>query len=52
MYQGIWSVLKYLLSEKAKSFINFTSVKELDPIVSQDRILKGKYLDTMCLCRL
>jgi hypothetical protein len=42
MYQGIWSVLKFLLSEKAKSFINFTSVKELAPIISQDRILKGK----------
>ncbi|KAI7900272.1 CRAL-TRIO domain-containing protein [Cokeromyces recurvatus] len=40
MYQGLWSILKYLLNEEAKSFIRFTSIPELQPIISEDKILK------------
>lgn len=41
MYQGVWSVLKYLLTEEAKSFIRFTTIQELKSFISSDRILKG-----------
>ncbi|KAK4509334.1 uncharacterized protein ATC70_007685 [Mucor velutinosus] len=40
VYQGVWSLLKYLLSEEAKESIHFTTIRELQPIVSEDRILK------------
>lgn len=40
MYQGVWSLLKHLLSEEAKESIHFTTVRELQPIISEDRILK------------
>lgn len=40
MYQGVWSLLKHLLSEEAKESIHFTTIRELQPIISQDRILK------------
>jgi hypothetical protein len=40
MYQGIWSLLKHLLSEDAKESIKFTSIKELQSIITEDRILK------------
>jgi hypothetical protein len=42
LYQGVWSVLKLLLSEEAKQSIKFTSVKELQLIISADRIVEGK----------
>ncbi|KAL9549430.1 hypothetical protein MBANPS3_005212 [Mucor bainieri] len=40
MYQGVWSLLKHLLSEEAKESIHFTTIRELQPIISEDRILK------------
>ncbi|KAI9476330.1 MAG: hypothetical protein EXX96DRAFT_486062 [Benjaminiella poitrasii] len=40
MYQGIWSIVKYLLNEEAKSFIRFTSIRELQPVISEFRILR------------
>ncbi|KAL7314366.1 hypothetical protein PS15m_005948 [Mucor circinelloides] len=40
MYQGVWSLLKHLLSEEAKESIRFTTIRELQPIISEDRILK------------
>ncbi|KAI8638046.1 hypothetical protein BD408DRAFT_374165 [Parasitella parasitica] len=40
MYQGVWSLLKHLLSEDAKESIHFTTVKDLRPIICEDRILK------------
>jgi hypothetical protein len=41
MYQGIWTVVKYFLSEEAKNSIKFTTVNELRPIISPDSILEG-----------
>lgn len=40
MYQGVWSLLKYLLSEDAKESIHFTLIKELQSLITEDRILK------------
>lgn len=47
VYQGIWSVVKYLLSEEAKQSLKFTTVNELRPAINPDSILKGK---TAILC--
>ncbi|RCI03699.1 hypothetical protein CU098_010047 [Rhizopus stolonifer] len=40
VYQGMWSVMKYLLNEEAKQSIRFTNIKELMPMVPPDRILE------------
>lgn len=40
MYQGIWTVVKYLLSEEAKESIQFTTVIKLNPYISSDAILQ------------
>ncbi|CAO3657679.1 unnamed protein product [Mucor hiemalis] len=39
MYQGIWTVVKYLLSDEAKESIQFTTVTKLNPFISSDSIL-------------
>ncbi|KAI8981879.1 hypothetical protein BDF20DRAFT_863739 [Mycotypha africana] len=39
VYQGLWSVLKHLLSEKAKRSIQFNTVKDVQSIISEDCIL-------------
>jgi hypothetical protein len=44
VYQGVWSVLKFLLSEEAKQNIQFTSIVELQPLINADQIIQGKLL--------
>ncbi|KAI8362821.1 hypothetical protein BD560DRAFT_425826 [Blakeslea trispora] len=38
VYQGIWSVMKHLLNQEAKDSIRFTTINELEPLVSADQI--------------
>ncbi|GAA5810265.1 hypothetical protein MFLAVUS_003685 [Mucor flavus] len=40
MYQGIWAIVKFLLSEEAKNSIRFTTVNELKPLISPNSILQ------------
>ncbi|KAG0171563.1 hypothetical protein DFQ28_000821 [Apophysomyces sp. BC1034] len=41
MYQGMWQMVKLLLSEQAKSRVNFPSTKEIKQIVDNENLLKG-----------
>ncbi|MBM6387624.1 MAG: hypothetical protein JSY10_27195 [Paenibacillus sp.] len=41
MYQGIWAIVKFLLSEEAKNSIKFTTINELKPLISPNSILQG-----------
>ncbi|CAO3700549.1 unnamed protein product [Rhizopus stolonifer] len=40
MYQGIWQVVKLVLSEKAKARVNFVSSQELKQIIDEKHLLK------------
>lgn len=44
MYQGIWQVIKLVLSEKAKARVNFVSNQELKQIIDENQLLRGKFL--------
>jgi hypothetical protein len=41
IYQGAWSVIKLLLSERARSKIQFCSAKELSSVIDTQHIPKG-----------
>lgn len=43
MYQGIWQMVKLMLSEKAKSKVNFPSLQEVKQYISEDILLKGMF---------
>ncbi|KAG1141285.1 hypothetical protein G6F37_008438 [Rhizopus arrhizus] len=40
MYQGIWQVIKLVLSEKAKARVNFVSNQELKQIIDENQLLR------------
>ncbi|KAI7887079.1 CRAL/TRIO domain-containing protein, partial [Lichtheimia hyalospora FSU 10163] len=42
MYQGLWQMIKYLLSDEARSRISFPNVKEILEVVPQENLLRGK----------
>jgi hypothetical protein len=44
MYQGIWQVVKLVLSEQAKARVSFINSEEVKQVISDDSLLKG-----MCL---
>lgn len=44
MYQGIWQVVKLVLSEQAKARVSFTTAQEMKEIIGQDNLLRGKFL--------
>lgn len=41
MYQGLWQMIKYLLSDEARSRISFPSAKEVLEIVPEENLLEG-----------
>lgn len=47
MYQGLWQMIKYLLSDEARSRISFPSVKEILEVVPQENLLRGKWINTL-----
>lgn len=50
MYQGIWQMVKIMLSEKAKSKVNFPSLQEVKQYISEDRLLKGRLKERKKKC--
>lgn len=42
MYQGIWQVVKLVLSEQAKARVSFTTAEEMKHVIGEDNLLKGK----------
>ncbi|KAI9033759.1 CRAL-TRIO domain-containing protein [Phycomyces nitens] len=40
MYQGVWQMVKLLLTEQAKSKVNFPSSKQVQEVISKDHLLK------------
>jgi hypothetical protein len=42
MYQGIWQVVKLVLTEQAKSRVNFTTGEEMKQVMNENDLLKGK----------
>lgn len=49
MYQGLWQMVKLLLSERAKSKVNFPSAQEVKQYIHEDSLLQGKIPLDMCL---
>lgn len=47
MYQGIWQVVKLVLSEQAKARVNFISGAEIKQVIDENDCLQGK----RCVCR-
>ena len=45
MYQGIWQVAKLILTEQAKSRVNFPSSEEMKQVIDENDLLKGRSLD-------
>jgi hypothetical protein len=43
MYQGIWQVVKLVLSEQAKARVSFINSQEVKQVISDDSLLKGMY---------
>jgi hypothetical protein len=43
MYQGLWQMVKLLLSDRAKSKINFPSAQEVKEYIDEDSLLQGNY---------
>lgn len=43
MYQGLWQMCKLVLSEEAKSRVNFPKVKNLKTFIDEDNLLIGMY---------
>ncbi|KAI9257635.1 CRAL-TRIO domain-containing protein [Sporodiniella umbellata] len=41
MYQGIWQVVKLVLSDRAKARVNFVSSQELKQIISEKNLVKA-----------
>ncbi|KAI7863256.1 CRAL-TRIO domain-containing protein [Mucor mucedo] len=41
MYQGIWQVVKLVLSEQAKARVSFTTAEEMKQIIGQDNLLRA-----------
>lgn len=44
MYQGIWQVVKLVLSEQAKARVNFISGEEIKQVIDENDCLKGRLL--------
>lgn len=42
MYQGIWQVVKLVLSEQAKARVNFTTGEEMTQVMDENDLLKGR----------
>ncbi len=49
IYQGLWSIVKYLLSQEAKESIKFTSVQDLMPYINADSIIQGNFYNYILL---
>jgi hypothetical protein len=43
MYQGIWQMIKLILSDNAKQKVSFPKAAELATIIDKEDILSGKY---------
>lgn len=42
MYQGIWQVVKLVLSDQAKARVSFCNNQEIKQVIQEDDLLKGK----------
>lgn len=42
MYQGLWQMCKLILSEDAKSKVNFPKVKDLKNLIEEKDLIAGK----------
>ena len=41
MYQGLWQMVKFIISEEARSRISFPSAKEMTEYIDPENLLKG-----------
>lgn len=41
MYQGLWQMVKFIISEEARSRISFPSAKEMTDYIDPENLLKG-----------
>lgn len=46
MYQGLWQMIKYVLSDEARSRISFPSSKEVLEVVPEENLLQGWLLSS------
>ena len=49
MYQGIWQMVKYILSDEARSRISFPKSQEVLEIISKENLLSGKYIEVVVI---
>jgi hypothetical protein len=42
MYQGMWQMIKMILSQEAKNRVAFPKLKELKTIIDETHLLSGK----------
>lgn len=51
MYQGLWQMVKFIISEEARSRISFPSAKEMTDFIAPENLLKGKREEDMVRMR-
>lgn len=49
MYQGIWQVVKLVLSEQAKARVSFINNQEVKQVIDENDLLKGEVYMYMCV---